>query len=117
MSKNKLINIFGILRILLYLGLFITFLLIPTSYFLDKPASCYFRKNYNILCPCCGVTRCFSFLVHFDFVSAIKYNIIFALAIYPICLCIFIEDIINIVMRIIFKKSKFSLIERFIFNV
>ncbi len=117
MLKNKLINIFGILRILLYIILFGTFLFIPTSYFINKPVSCYFRENYNFLCPCCGVTRCFSLLVHFDFTSAIHYNIIFATAIYPICLFIFIEDIINVILRIVFKKHKFSLIERFIFNV
>lgn len=115
--NKKIFNIFAILRIIFYIFLFGAFIIIPKEYFINHPASCFIRDHYGFLCPCCGVTRCFSCLMHFDFVMAIKYNIVFAIGIFPICLIIFCNDIINVLIRLFSKKQKYSIIERFIFNV
>lgn len=115
--NTKYINILGLLRIVGYIILFATFIIIPKEYFINHPTTCVIRSNFGLMCPCCGVTRSFSCIMHFDFTSAIKYNIIFALAIFPICLITFVNDTIFVLLRIISKRNVYSLIERFILNV
>lgn len=117
LTNIKIKNIFAFIRITCYLALFITFIIIPTEYFINKPAGCVIRDNFGVFCPCCGVTRCFSSLLHFKFSQAIYYNVVFAIGIYPICLIIFIEDTIKTLIRVISKKETYSLLERFIYNV
>lgn len=113
--RNK--NIFAFIRISCYIILFLTFIIIPTNYFINNPANCIIRTNFGFFCPCCGVTRCFSCLLHFRFQEAIHYNIVFALAIYPICLFVFIDDSVKSMIRIISKKEIYSILERFLYNV
>ena len=38
--------------------------------------SCIFKRIFNICCPGCGLTRSFRCILNFDFIRAIKYNIL-----------------------------------------
>ncbi len=38
--------------------------------------SCIFKRIFNICCPGCGLTRSFRCILNFDFIEAIKYNIL-----------------------------------------
>lgn len=38
--------------------------------------SCIFKRVFNICCPGCGLTRSFRCILNFDFIEAIKYNIL-----------------------------------------
>ena len=62
---------------------------------------CFFRNNFNIYCPGCGLTRAFLEILNLDFIHALKFNII------SIPLFIFIV-IINFILLydIIFNKNK-----------
>ena len=95
--KNRIIKIFIIFfeAVLLYV-------------FLNFNIGCFFRNFLGFYCPGCGLTRAFISILNFDFVSAIKYNII------SIPLFIFLL-VLNILLLydIIFNKNKsWKLIEK-----
>lgn len=55
--------------------------------------SCIFKRIFNICCPGCGLTRSFRCILNFDFIRAIKYNILGI----PLFICSVIFIIIIIV--------------------
>lgn len=89
MSRNRIIKILVLIGIVL-LGL-CTF---------KFGWICLFKKNFDLACPGCGITRAFYALLELDILSAIKYNI---LAI-PL-LFIFVVSIIYLIIEIITNKN------------
>lgn len=114
--NKKWFKVLRIIRLIIYIILFLTFIIIPTSYFIDNPSNCIFRSKYNIVCPTCGVTRSFSAIMHFNFKQAFIYNPVFTIAMGPIFIFLFIQDLINIVISFINKRKKYSIIEYIIFK-
>lgn len=105
----KIFKVLPIIRIIFYLCFFTFFILIPISYF--KESNCITYTKLNYLCPTCGVTRAFISIMHFDFISGFNFNTVFTLAIAPICIFLFVQDIYTIIKRTITKKDKHSIIE------
>ena len=105
--KRKLFNIASIIRLVFYLFLFLVFIIIPTSYFINN--NIYgFDKIFS---PTEGVTRAFSALMHGRLIDAFNFNPIFTCAIGPICIIIFFQDIYIIVLRWFRKDKRYSIIE------
>lgn len=105
-------TIFPIIRTFFYIGLFISFLVIPLKA-TTSTSLCASYKFLNIICGTCGVTRSFSSLMHGKLPLAFKYNEVFVLAIFPVFTLLFVEDIITTTLRIIKKTNKLSLLETF----
>lgn len=40
------------------------------------PVTCIFKSVTGILCPACGMTRAFISIIHFDFLNALKFNLL-----------------------------------------
>lgn len=59
---------------LLILTIIIIFVLLMVSGTIHY--SCIFKRIFNICCPGCGLTRSFRCILNFDFIEAIKYNIL-----------------------------------------
>lgn len=66
-SKNRIVNI---------AILFVFFLLYITVEYRKYTYECIVKKFFGISCPACGLTRAFYKILEFDFVSALKYNIL-----------------------------------------
>lgn len=107
--KKHSLTILGVIRLGFYLFLFITFIIIPTSFFIDNDIY-GFDKAFS---PTGGVTRAFSSIMHGKFIDAFIFNPVFTCAIAPICIIIFIQDIYIIIYRLIKKDKKYSIIEAF----
>lgn len=113
---KKWFKILRLIRLCGYIIFFLTFIIIPTTYFINNPSNCIFRSKYNIICPTCGVTRAFSSIMHFNFKQAFMYNSVFTVAMGPIFIFLFIEDLVNIVISFINKRKKYSIMEYIIFK-
>lgn len=61
---------------------------------------CFFRNNLNIYCPGCGLTRAFLEILNFNFIHALKLNIISI----PLFILILIINFI-LLYDIIFNKN------------
>jgi len=109
--NNKYFKVFRILRIIFYICFFLAFMIIPTSYFVEHNQICFYVRNFNLLCPTCGVTRAFSSFMHFRYIDAFNYNPIFTISFGPIFIFLFTEDLINIFVAAIFKKERYSIME------
>lgn len=107
---NKFFKLFRILRLIFYIVFFLLFLLIPTSYF-TKSSICFYYNKYHIICPTCGVTRAFSFLMHFQYQEAFMYNPVFTTTFGPMCIFLFTEDLINIVINLFKHNKRYSILE------
>lgn len=112
MSKIKLI--FRIIRIVFYVSLILTFIIIPCSYFENANTICFIKRTIGIDCPTCGVTRAFSNIMHLNFKKAYEFNSIFTIAICPICLCLFIIDSVTIIKDFIKKENTETVFEYFL---
>ena len=99
-----------ILRLIFYICFFVTFIIIPTTYF-EEHKICFLNIVTNKQCPTCGITRAFSSLMHFKFKDAFYYNQPFVLILFPIAMIIIINDIINIFIEFILKKETCSYLE------
>ncbi|MCS6789966.1 MAG: DUF2752 domain-containing protein [Bacteroidia bacterium] len=51
----------------------------PASYFDDGPERCYWKVNYGIECPGCGLTRGTQHMLHGEWEIALDYNPLSAL--------------------------------------
>lgn len=109
--NNIYFKIFRILRIIFYVVFFLSFILIPTSYFIENNKICFYVREFHLLCPTCGVTRAFSNLMHLNFKEAFNYNPVFTLSFGPIFIFLFIEDLINIILNFTAKKERYSIME------
>ena len=73
--------------------------------------SCYFKDNFNIYCPACGLTRATISIVRFDFRDALSYNLYYTTVLIPLLLILVINDIWVFVKRFILKRKSISFIE------
>ncbi|WMJ24361.1 DUF2752 domain-containing protein [Paludicola sp. MB14-C6] len=71
--------------------------------------ACLFQKYFGISCLSCGATRAFFSLLHFDLISAIAYNAVFALVIYPFTALLILQDYIVTIVNVVCKKRYQSL--------
>ncbi len=76
---------------------------------------CLFNELFSIVCPSCGATRAFISIVSGDIQSAIGFNPIFTLALYPIFFILLLQDIFVAIVRVIKKQDSISIIE-FLYN-
>lgn len=113
--NKKNYKLFCIIRIIFYISLYLTFIIIPSSEFINSDTICFSAKYYDVLCPCCGVTRAFSLILHLDFEKAFNYNPIFVIAIFPIFTALFINDTVSIIRRLCKKEECYSIFE-YLFN-
>ena len=109
--NNKYFKIFRVLRTIFYICFFLAFMIIPTSFFIENNQICFYVRNYNLLCPTCGVTRAFSSIMHFNYVDAFNFNPIFTTSFGPIFIFLFTEDLFNIIITLILKKERYSIME------
>lgn len=103
-------RIFSWIRIILYFILFVSFIIIPTSYFINNTI-CHFHNITGYLCPTCGVTRAFSSILHFNIINAFSYHPLFTILVFPISLFVIIQDTFSIIKREINKENIYSLLE------
>lgn len=73
--------------------------------------SCYFKDNYNILCPACGLTRATINILKLNFIDAYKYNAFYTVVLAPFSLVIIFNDVYVIIKRLITRKKEFSIVE------
>lgn len=92
-NSNRVVNI---------LILLIAFTLFMMIFILDTKIPCVFKSTLGISCPSCGMTRAIHEILHFNFLQAIKYNI---LAVPLVILGIISTPII--IHDIIFNKNIF----------
>ena len=109
--NKKYFKLFRILRIIFYICFFLAFIIIPTSYFIENNKICFYVRTYNFLCPTCGVTRAFSSMMHLNFSDAFNYNPVFTIAFGPIFIFLFIEDLFNIIISLVKKTNRYSIME------
>lgn len=114
-KRKRIFYLLRIARLTFYLIFFLSFIIIPTEFFLNGSV-CLIRNATGILCPTCGVTRAFSSIMHFNFIDAYNFNPIFTLMICPICVSVFIQDAYIIIKDIIKRKETYSIIEYFFVN-
>lgn len=99
MMKKSHIIIFFIIEVLI---IFLIMIFILKGITLPE---CYFYKNYGILCPSCGGTRCVTNFFRGNLTESFKYNkIYFVMILYLILL--------NIVMiiNLVSKKAKMTIL-------
>lgn len=74
--------------------------------------SCIFERYFNIRCISCGATTALMRIARFDFVGAIKANMLFTLVIYPSVLFLVLQDYICAIMSVICKYKRVSLMDK-----
>lgn len=97
-----------------HIRLFIYFLSVVLIFFVvigKVNIGCYYKDNYNIICPACGLTRATISILKLDFVSAYKYNSFYTIVLLPLVLILIINDIYVILKRKCTKVNEFSLVE------
>ena len=95
--KSRLIKIFILFfeAVLLYVGF-------------NFNIGCFFRNNFNIICPGCGLTMAFISIFNFDFINDFKYNIISI----PLFIVLIILNVLFIYDIIYNKNKSWNLIEK-----
>lgn len=73
---------------------------------------CLFNKYLNVNCIACGATRAGMAILKFDIFSAIKYNALFTLVIYPIFIFCFVQHYICAVLSFVRKKEYKSIVDK-----
>lgn len=92
MMKKKHIIMFFAIEIII-----VIFIIIFLQSGISLP-KCYFYKNYGILCPSCGGTRCVINFFRGNLTESLKYNIIyFSIILYLIFLNIIM--VINLILK------------------
>ena len=66
-SKNEK---FGIVRAIIYIISIVLILLVVIG---KIKTSCYFKDNFGIICPACGLTRATISIIHLNFYEAIQF--------------------------------------------
>ena len=90
---NRIIKVIKCFLLLLILG--ITYIILIEKYNIKIP--CIFHEITGLLCPGCGITRCFLSILHGDFVQAFRYNrLVFCLL--PLAIIYFIYWLYNYII-------------------
>lgn len=72
---------------------------------------CYWKENYGILCPACGLTRATISIMQFKFQKAFELNAFYTIVLIPFVLILVLNDLYVIIKRHITKKKDISLVE------
>lgn len=99
---------FEYFRIVLYI-LGIIFLVFVATGGVNIP--CFWKENYNIICPSCGITRATKNLVTLNFKEAYKFHPLYVCILFPFSLFLILNDIYTIIKRKITRKADISYIE------
>ncbi len=97
-----------VIRIISYI------LVIYTTYSLIKENTrfmCTWNEKYGIICPSCGATRATLSVIKGDIVQAMKYNMVYTVAILPAIFLFIVDDIVCVLLRILKVTKKNSLFE------
>ena len=96
---NKTFSKLIFIELSIIILLIIIFIFVHSSFMSFMPP-CYWLKNYGILCPSCGSTRCVINFVNGEFISSFLYNpFLFVLIIYFLLL-----NLLYIINTILDKK-------------
>ena len=100
---------FTIIRLCLYTLLCLFILSLCVFRYMDIP--CFFKENFDIVCPSCGVSNATINILKLNFTEAFKHNFIFTTVIFPLSVFLIIEDIVCLFSRRVVKKKSMSLIQ------
>lgn len=97
-------------RVFLYVCLFLFF------YFLSLNTEslglmCPFNEFLGIECPGCGTTRAFLSILRFDFETALHWNPLFVLFIFPVSVVSFVQDTICMFISVFTGVKRYSFID------
>jgi hypothetical protein len=77
----------------------------------ESGSLCAWYNLFGFICPGCGITRAFTNFMHLDFVRAYMYNPMLTLLLAPWSIFIALQDIYIIILRMLKKTEKLSIIE------
>lgn len=100
----------ALLRIIFYFIFFLFFMLLPLKT-AEAGSLCSWYNLFGFICPGCGTTRAFTNFMHVDFVRSFMYNPMSTLLLAPWSLFIALQDIYIIVLRLLKKTERLSIIE------
>ncbi|MDF2686741.1 MAG: hypothetical protein K0S55_1924 [Clostridia bacterium] len=98
------------LRIIFYIIFFLFFILLSQES-AEAGSLCAWYNLFGFVCPGCGTTRAFTNFMHFDFIRAFMYNPMLTLLLAPWSIFIALQDIYIIILRLLRKTEKLSIIE------
>lgn len=104
MKKSK----FEYVRLFLYTIMVILVVCVASG---RLTTTCYFKENFNILCPACGLTRATISILKLNLIDALKYNAYYTLVLAPFSLIIICNDIYVIIKRLVTHKKELSIAE------
>lgn len=99
---------FEYVRIILYI-VGILFLIMVAIGKVNIP--CFWKENFNIICPSCGITRATKCALTLKFRDALQYHLLYTGIIFPFLILLWVNDIYVITKRRITGKADFSYIE------
>lgn len=99
---------FGIVRAIIYIISIVLILLVVIG---KIKTSCYFKDNFGIICPACGLTRATISIINLNFYEAMQYNLFYTVVLIPLVLFLVINDVYILIKRFIFKKKGISFVE------
>ena len=99
---------FEYVRIILYVIILIS---ITAVIIFEINIPCFWKENFGITCPSCGITRATKSLIHFHIHDAMEYNGFYTLILVPFVLILFFNDAFMILKRKIFKINDISYVE------
>lgn len=99
-----------IIKVCFYSGL-LGFLLLLI--FIPGAGLCPYSRFFGMKCPACGATRCLFSLLCFDIKSAVSYNPVFALGIYPVLFLTAGLDFLQSLINLIKKRDEKTLFDFF----
>lgn len=97
------------LRLVFYLLLVIFLILLKYKNFINY--ECVIHRNFNLLCPTCGITRATKSILDFNLINAMKNHLFYIVVILPFTNIIIVDDIYCIIKGIFNKREKISFIE------
>lgn len=104
MKNNK----FNYIRILIYI---ISVVLVVLVNMKIINIGCFFKDNFGIICPSCGITRATMNIIHLNLGKAIKNNSFYTIVLVPLLMFFVINDIYVFIKRIITRKKDISFID------
>ena len=96
--KNRLFKLGILLTIVLSFYIFVI---------LRVNIGCFFKENFGIRCVSCGLTRAFISIIHFEFINALKYNIL-SILLFALIVLFSLLLIIDIILN---RNMSFNLIK------
>lgn len=97
------------IRLVLYIVLIIFLLLFKYKNIINY--ECIINKNFNLLCPTCGMTRATKELLNFNLMGAMENHLFYIIVMLPFVSIIIIDDIYCIIKGLFKKKEKISFLE------